>query len=52
MIKKFSTSGNNISCGIEFLLRGAKKRRATAQLSAKSVNTDMGVGSVRLAAVK
>jgi len=52
MIKKFSTSSNNISGSVEFLLRGAQKRRATAQLSAKSVNADMGVSNIRLAAVK
>ena len=52
MIKKFGTSSNNISDGVEFLLRGAMKRRATAQMSAKSVNADMGVSNIRLTAIK
>ena len=51
MIKKFSTSGNNISGSVEFLLRDKKKRRETALMSAKSVNSDMGV-SRKLVAVK
>lgn len=44
MIKKLSTSNNNISNGVEFLLRGAVKRRANALSCAKSLNSDMGIG--------
>ena len=50
MIKKLSTSNNNISNGVEFLLRGAQKRRANALLCAKSVNSDKSV-STMIAAV-
>lgn len=46
MIKKLSTSNNNISNGVEFLLRGAQKRRANALSSAKSVNSGMGIGNM------
>lgn len=51
MIKKLSTTNTNISGCVEFLLRGAKKRRAMALSCAKSVNSDMGVGKM-IAAVK
>ncbi len=51
MIKKLSTSNNNISGSVEFLLRGVQKRRANALMCAKSVNSDMGVGKM-IAAVK
>lgn len=51
MIKKLSISNNNIAGSVEFLLRGAQKRRANALSCAKSVNSDMGVGR-KLAAVK
>ena len=51
MIKKLSTSNSNISDSVEFLLRGAKKRRANALSCAKSVNSDMGIGRM-IAAVK
>lgn len=51
MIKKSNSPTSNISEGVEFLLRGAKKRRAMALASAKMINSDMGVSS-RLVAIK
>lgn len=51
MIKKLSSSNNNISGSVEFLLRGAMKRRVNALSCAKSVNSDMGTGKM-IAAVK
>ncbi len=51
MIKKIKNPTSNISEGVEFLLRGAKKRRSMALASAKMVNSEMGV-STRLVAVK
>ncbi len=41
----------NISEGVEFFLRGAKKRRSMAIASVRQVNTDLGV-NLRLIAVK
>lgn len=51
MIKKIKNPNSNISEGVEFLLRGAQKRRAMALASAKMINSDMGVCS-RLVAIK
>jgi len=51
MIKKIKTPSSNVSEGVEFLLRGAKKRRSMALASAKMINSDMGV-CARLVAVK
>lgn len=51
MIKRIKTPNSNISESVEFLLRGAKKRRAMAIASAKMINSDMGVCS-RLVAIK
>ena len=51
MIKKINTPSSNVSEGVEFLLRGAKKRRAMAIASAKMINSDMGV-SAKLVAIK
>ena len=42
---------SNISEGVEFFLRGAKKRRSMAIASVRQVNTDIGV-NLRLVAVK
>ena len=42
---------SNISSGVEFLLRGAKKRCAMAIASVRQINTDIGV-NLRLVAVK
>ncbi len=45
MIKKLNSSNNNISSGVEFLLQGAKKRRAIAVASAKQMSSQMGIKS-------
>jgi hypothetical protein len=43
MIKKLSKMNNNISTSVEFLLQGAKKRRAMAISNAKMMNSDIGI---------
>lgn len=46
MIKKLTTSNNNnISSCVEFLLQGAKKRRALAISNAKTMSSEMGIKS-------
>lgn len=42
---------SNISDGVEFFLRGAKKRRAMAIASVRQINTDIGT-NLRVIAVK
>ena len=42
---------SNISEGVEFFLRGAKKRRSMAIASVRQVNTDIGV-NLRLVSIK
>ena len=51
MLKKITTPTNNIFCGVEFILRGAKKRRAMAVASAVAINSETGIQS-KLQAVK
>lgn len=51
MIKKAKKPTSNISDGVAFLLRGAKKRRSMAISAAKMINSDMGI-SARLVAIK
>ena len=51
MLKKIITPSNNIFCGVEFILRGAKKRRAMAVSNAIAINAESGVQS-KLQAVK
>ncbi len=51
MLKKAKNSTSNISEGVAFLLRGAKKRRSMAIASAKMINSDMGI-SAKLVALK
>jgi len=43
MIKKLTISNTNISSCVEFLLQGAKKRRAMAVSNAKSMSSEMGI---------
>lgn len=43
MNDKFILPTTNISGGVEFLLRGAKKRRAMAIASVREINADIGV---------
>ncbi len=42
---------SNISEGVEFFLRGAKKRRAMAIASVREINSDIGT-NLRVVAVK
>ncbi len=51
MNKKIIIPTSNISEGVEFFLRGAKKRRSMAIASVRQVNTDIGV-NLRLVSVK
>ncbi len=51
MKNKIIIPTSNISDGVEFFLRGAKKRRSMAIASVRQVNTDIGV-NLRLVAVK
>jgi len=51
MNKKIIVPTSNISEGVDFFLRGAKKRRAMAIASVRQVNTEIGV-NLRLVAVK
>ena len=51
MLKKVLTPTSNTFFGVEFILRGAKKRRAMAISNAVAVNSENGV-QVKLQAVK
>ena len=51
MIKKIVTPSCNVCDSVEFILRGARKRRSMAIASAKSINADAGI-KTGLAAVK
>ena len=51
MLKKLNTPTSNTFSGVEFILRGAKKRRAMAISNAITVNSETGV-QVKLQAVK
>jgi len=51
MLKKIITPTNNTFCGVEFILRGAKKRRAMAISNAVAINSEAGI-EVKLRAVK
>jgi len=51
MLKKISLPNNNTFCGVEFILRGAKKRRTMAISNAVAITNDTGV-QVKLQAVK
>ncbi len=42
MLKKSKKPNNNINEGVEFILRGAKKRRSMAIASAKMINAELG----------
>ena len=43
MNKKTELLINNVSDGVEFLLRGAKKRRSMAISGVREINSDLGV---------
>ena len=51
MLKKLINPTNNTFSGVEFVLRGAKKRRAMAISNAVAVNAETGV-QIKLQAVK
>ena len=51
MLKKIITPTNNTFSGVEFILRGAKKRRTMAIQNAIEINVETGV-EVKLQAVK
>ncbi len=51
MLKKITTPSNNTFTGVEFILRGAKKRRTMAVSNAVAVNAESGI-QIKLQAVK
>jgi len=51
MLKKIESPTSNVYGGVEFILRGAKKRRSMALASAKMLNSDAGI-QTKLTAVK
>lgn len=51
MLKKIVSPSCNICDSVEFILRGARKRRNLAVASAKMINADAGI-QARLHAVK
>ena len=52
MLKKIISPSCNICDSVEFILRGARKRRSLALASARNVNADAGIEKVHLRAVK
>ena len=52
MLKKIVTPSCNVCDSVEFILRGARKRRNMAMASAKMINSDAGIETQRLRAVK
>lgn len=51
MLKKIEAPTNNIYGGVEFILRGAKKRRSMALASARMLNSQAGI-QTKLVALK
>ncbi|CCY62253.1 unknown [Clostridium sp. CAG:967] len=51
MLKKIVTPSCNVCDSVEFILRGARKRRSMAIAAAKNMNADAGI-QARLHAVK
>ena len=51
MLKKIFTPSNNTFSGVEFILRGAKKRRNMAISNAVAITSETGV-QTKLQAVK
>ena len=51
MFRKTNTAKANINEGVEFILRGAKKRRSMAIASAKMINAELGFNP-KLIAIK
>lgn len=52
MLKKITSPSQNICDSVEFILRGARKRRNLALTSARKINADEGIEKVHLRAVK
>ncbi len=51
MLKKIEQPTCNLNVSVEFILRGAKKRRSMALMNARAINSDAGI-KVGLVAVK
>ena len=51
MLRKIETPTNNVYEGVEFILRGAKKRRSMALATARILGSEAGI-QTRLVAVK
>lgn len=51
MLKKIDVPTNNVYEGVEFILRGAKKRRSMALTAANKLNSEAGIRT-RLVAIK
>lgn len=51
MLKKILQPSCNISDSVEFILRGARKRRSMALMNANAINADAGIQG-KLRAVK
>lgn len=51
MLKKIKSPSSNVCDSVEFILRGARKRRNLALASARLINADAGIDT-RLKAVK
>ena len=51
MLKKIVSPSCNVCDSVEFILRGARKRRHLALISAKMINADAGI-QARLHALK
>ena len=51
MLKKIISPSQNISESVEFILRGARKRRNMAMAAARNINADAGI-QARLQGVK
>ena len=51
MLRRIEKPSNNIDNSVEFILRGAKKRRSMAIAAAKMLNSESGV-QTRLVAIK
>ncbi len=43
MLKKILSPSSNISGSVEFILRGARKRRSIALTTARSVSSESGI---------
>ena len=51
MLRKIEMPSNNVESSVEFVLRGAKKRRSMAMATARSLTNEQGIQTM-LVAVK